>query len=66
MALNWALRQQGLVTIPKAANKEHIVDNLNALGWELEKDDIDQIESQGRTRNEFTRKLSEVDLKSFN
>lgn len=45
MALNWALRQQGLVTIPKAANKEHIVDNLNALGWELEKDDIDQIES---------------------
>lgn len=45
VALNWALRQQGLVTIPKAANKEHIVDNLNALGWELEKDDIDQIES---------------------
>ncbi|MFC9709287.1 aldo/keto reductase [Paenibacillus sp. NPDC056933] len=45
VALNWVLRQQGLVTIPKAANKEHIVDNLNALGWELEKDDIDQIEN---------------------
>ncbi|WDQ32402.1 aldo/keto reductase [Paenibacillus marchantiae] len=45
VALNWVLRQQGLVTIPKAANKEHIVDNLNALGWELEKEDIDQIEN---------------------
>ncbi|WP_339845490.1 aldo/keto reductase [Paenibacillus sp. FSL W7-1088] len=45
VALNWVLRQQGLVTIPKAANKKHIVDNLNALGWELEKDDIDQIEN---------------------
>lgn len=45
VAINWALRQEGLVTIPKAANKEHITDNLNALGWELEKEDIDQIES---------------------
>ncbi|MEC0124601.1 aldo/keto reductase [Paenibacillus pabuli] len=44
VALNWILRQQGLVTIPKAASQEHIVDNLNALGWELEKDDIEQIE----------------------
>lgn len=45
VAINWALRQEGLVTIPKAANKEHITDNLNALGWELEEEDIKQIES---------------------
>jgi len=45
VALNWVLRQQGLITIPKAANKEHIVNNLNALGWELERDDIEQIEN---------------------
>ncbi|MGC5774096.1 aldo/keto reductase [Paenibacillus pabuli] len=44
VALNWILRQQGLVTIPKAASKEHIIDNLNALGWELEKEDMEQIE----------------------
>lgn len=44
VVLNWVLRQEGLVTIPKAANKEHIVDNLNALGWDLQKDDLDQIE----------------------
>ncbi|MBU5672222.1 aldo/keto reductase [Paenibacillus brevis] len=45
VAINWVLRQQGLVTIPKAASKEHIVDNLNALGWELDQEDINQIEN---------------------
>ncbi|TLS52453.1 aldo/keto reductase [Paenibacillus antri] len=44
VALNWVLRQEGLITIPKAANKEHIVDNLGALGWELQKEDINDIE----------------------
>ncbi|MBP1964163.1 aldo/keto reductase [Paenibacillus aceris] len=45
VALNWVLRQEGLVTIPKAANKAHIFDNLSAIGWELDKDDLSQIES---------------------
>ncbi|WP_164716313.1 aldo/keto reductase [Paenibacillus whitsoniae] len=44
VALNWVLRQEGLVSIPKASNKEHIIDNLNALNWELEKEDLEQIE----------------------
>lgn len=44
VAINWVLRQEGLVTIPKASNKEHIVDNLNALGWELDENDLDEIE----------------------
>jgi diketogulonate reductase-like aldo/keto reductase len=44
VALNSVLRQEGLVTIPKAANKEHIIDNLNALNFELEKDDLEQID----------------------
>ncbi|WP_169086725.1 aldo/keto reductase [Paenibacillus sp. PL91] len=44
VAINRVLRQEGLVTIPKASNKEHIVDNLNALGWELDENDLDEIE----------------------
>lgn len=44
VALNWVLRQEDLVTIPKAAKKEHIVDNLHTLGWELDKGDLEQIE----------------------
>ncbi len=45
VALNWVLRQEDLVTIPKAAKKEHIADNLNALGWELDQGDLEQIEN---------------------
>jgi diketogulonate reductase-like aldo/keto reductase len=33
-----------MVTIPKAVNKEHITDNLHALNWNLEKNDLEQIE----------------------
>jgi len=45
VALNWLLRQEGIVTIPKAANIEHIMDNLNALGWDLQKDELDRIDN---------------------
>lgn len=51
VALNWLLRKEGLVTIPKAANKEHIVDNLYALGWDLQPEDLDHIESNFPTDN---------------
>lgn len=44
VALNWVLRQEHLVTIPKAVNKEHINDNLHALSLNLEKNDLEQIE----------------------
>lgn len=44
VALNWVLRQDGLVTIPKAANKEHIRDNYNALSWDLHREDLDLID----------------------
>jgi diketogulonate reductase-like aldo/keto reductase len=45
VALNWLIRQEGLVTIPKAANKKHITDNVNAIGWELDQEDLARIES---------------------
>ena len=45
VALNWILRQEGIVSIPKAAKLEHIRDNLGAIGWDLEELDLEQIES---------------------
>lgn len=44
VVINWVLRQQGVVTIPKAASKGHIADNLNALGWQLDQADLQQID----------------------
>ncbi len=45
VALNWILRQEGVVTIPKAANIQHIRDNLNAIGWALDEKDQERIYS---------------------
>ncbi|TVY07111.1 aldo/keto reductase [Paenibacillus cremeus] len=44
VALNWLLRQEGLVSIPKAASIAHIEDNSGALGWELSQEDYDRID----------------------
>ncbi|WP_413304160.1 aldo/keto reductase [Bacillus sp. 1P10SD] len=44
VALNWILRKEGLVTIPKAKTIHHIKSNLEALGWELSGEDAAQIE----------------------
>ncbi|MDM5317168.1 aldo/keto reductase [Fictibacillus sp. b24] len=44
VALHWVLKEEQLVTIPKAVNKEHIEDNLKALSLKLDKDDLEQIE----------------------
>ncbi|MBM7569494.1 diketogulonate reductase-like aldo/keto reductase [Paenibacillus sacheonensis] len=45
VALNWVLRQDNLITIPKAASLAHIEANIRSLGWELDSDDIAQIEA---------------------
>ncbi|QHW31718.1 aldo/keto reductase [Paenibacillus rhizovicinus] len=45
VALNWVLRQEGLVTIPKAASRPHMKDNIESVGWELGPDDLERIEA---------------------
>ncbi|WP_211326509.1 aldo/keto reductase [Paenibacillus flagellatus] len=44
VALNWVLRQEYVVSIPKAARLEHITDNLGALGWALDENDAARID----------------------
>jgi diketogulonate reductase-like aldo/keto reductase len=45
VVLNWILRHEGLITIPKAKNINHIKSNLEALGWELSIKDLDEIDA---------------------
>ncbi|SFI77426.1 Aldo/keto reductase [Paenibacillus sp. UNC496MF] len=45
VALNWVLRPERLVTIPKAASRAHIEDNIRAIGWELDGEDLARIEA---------------------
>jgi diketogulonate reductase-like aldo/keto reductase len=45
IALAWVLRQPGVVTIPKAANPEHVKANLAALDVTLEAEDLKALDS---------------------
>lgn len=45
VALNWILRQEGVITIPKAKNIAHIKNNLEALELTLSEDDLQLIDT---------------------
>ena len=46
VALNWLIRQQNVITIPKSANETHLQENLGALDLKLTQDEIDQLDSK--------------------
>lgn len=39
VALRWLVQKPGVVTIFKTRNKEHLAENLGALGWEMSAED---------------------------
>ena len=40
LAIRWLIQQEGVITIPKASNKQHIDANLKALDFELAEEDM--------------------------
>ncbi len=46
IAINWLISQKNMVTIPKSRNIEHFKENLGALGWKMEKSDIDILQNE--------------------
>ena len=40
VALNWCLRQQRVMVIPKANSSQHVEDDCGASGWRLSDDDL--------------------------
>lgn len=43
IALNWLISQPNIVTISKTNNVKHLEENLEALGWEMKKEDIEKL-----------------------
>jgi len=39
VALNWLISKKPVITIPKAASKEHILENLGSIGWKMSTED---------------------------
>jgi diketogulonate reductase-like aldo/keto reductase len=43
VALNWLLRHESVVVIPKASDKEHVRENAGGSGWKLSTEDFQEI-----------------------
>jgi diketogulonate reductase-like aldo/keto reductase len=44
IAINWLISQKNITTITKCRSLTHLKENLGALGWQMEKEDIDFID----------------------
>ena len=44
VALNFLTRREGLFSIPKAANADHVRENADAVGWDLSSEDLHAID----------------------
>lgn len=45
VALNWLISKNGIIAIPKASNVKHLEENMGAIGWELEQEDIQTLDN---------------------
>ncbi|MDB5167160.1 MAG: Aldo/keto reductase [Candidatus Saccharibacteria bacterium] len=43
IAINWLISQQNVVTIAKTSSVDHLIENLGAIDWVMENEDIERI-----------------------
>jgi len=48
IAINWLISKKNIITIPKSTNTEHLKENLGALGWQLNEEDIKRLDEEFR------------------
>ena len=53
IALNWLISKPNTVTIPKAAKIEHIRENLGAIGWRLNEEDMHRLDHDFPVKDAF-------------
>lgn len=46
IAINWLISQDNIVTISKTSSKKHLDENLGAIGWKMEKEDIEKLRKE--------------------
>ncbi len=46
IAINWLTSQEGVITISKTSHKEHLQENLGAIGWQMESADIERLRKE--------------------
>ena len=43
ISINWLISQKNIITIAKSTDVNHLKDNLGALNWEMEQEDIEKL-----------------------
>jgi len=43
IAINWLISQKNVITLSKSSNFKHLKENLGAINWEMEQEDVDYI-----------------------
>ncbi len=56
ISLNWLISQKNVVTLAKTSNMNHLKENLGAIGWSMDEEDIE------RLRNEFPDQIYVSDV----
>lgn len=46
IAINWLTSQANVVTLAKTTSIEHLMENLGALGWKMDKDDVETLRNE--------------------
>lgn len=46
IALNWLISQENVVTLSKTRSEEHLKENLGAIGWQMEKEDVEKLDKE--------------------
>ncbi|MCX6754066.1 MAG: aldo/keto reductase [Candidatus Nomurabacteria bacterium] len=56
ISINWLISQPNVVTLAKTRDPKHLEENLGALGWQMEQEDIEKL------RNEFPNQINVSDV----
>ncbi|MBE0478448.1 aldo/keto reductase [Candidatus Aerophobetes bacterium] len=46
IAINWLISKDKIITIPKTSNLEHLQEDIGALGWQLEPEDMHKLDKE--------------------
>ncbi len=55
VAINWLISQDNVVTLSKTSTIEHLRENLGAIGWKMDKEDVEKL------RKDFPEKQEKSD-----
>lgn len=57
IAINWLISQKNVITLSKTSTIEHLKENLGAVGWEMESEDIEDLRKNFPNQQEKSDRL---------